>query len=81
MSALQAGEESNHPGVSFYTQLAMKRANVWKKAGVEPTESFVSSVQAQMPREPTNDWGKNCTVGVFERTCSVSMRRPFTADR
>lgn len=57
VSALQAGEESNRPGVSFYTQLATKRANVWKKAGVEPTESFVCSARAQMPREPTDDRG------------------------
>lgn len=49
-------------GVSFYTQLAMKRANVWKKADMEPTESFVSSVRAQMPRQPTKNRGKTAPL-------------------
>lgn len=71
VSALQAGKESNRPGVSFYTQLAMKRANVWKKADVEPSESFVSSARAQMPREPTDDWGETAP-SAYLRGCAAS---------
>lgn len=71
-STLQTGRESSRPGVQFYTRLAMKRVNVWKKADAEPTESFTPSVAHQQ---------KSCTGGEFERRWSIPARRPLRRSR